>query len=62
MDAGMVYESEFPRWGRDLDWALGIGLRYFTPIGPVRFDVAFPLTHIRDDRRFQLYISIGQAF
>lgn len=62
VDAGMVYESEFPRWGRDLDWALGIGLRYFTPIGPVRFDVAFPLTHIRDDRRFQLYISIGQAF
>lgn len=62
VDAGMVYESEFPRWGRDLDWALGIGLRYFTPIGPVRFDVAFPLTHIPDDRRFQLYISIGQAF
>lgn len=62
VDAGMVYKSEFPHWGRDLDWALGIGLRYFTPIGPVRFDVAFPLTHIRDDQRFQLYISIGQAF
>ncbi|MCH5277782.1 MAG: outer membrane protein assembly factor [Desulfovibrionaceae bacterium] len=62
VDAGMVYESEFPRWARDLDWALGMGLRYFTPIGPVRFDVAFPLTRIRGEQGFQLYISIGQAF
>lgn len=62
VDAGMVYESEFPRWARDLDWALGLGLRYFTPIGPVRFDVAFPLTRIRGEQGYQLYISIGQAF
>lgn len=62
VDAGMVYESEFPRWGRDLDWAVGMGLRYFTPIGPVRFDVAFPLTRIHGEQGFQIYISIGQAF
>jgi len=62
VDAGMVYEDSFPKWGQDLDWAVGLGLRYLTPVGPVRVDLAFPLTRIGDDERYQLYISIGQAF
>ncbi len=62
LDGGMVYEDEFPRLFQDFEWGAGIGLRYYTPIGPVRFDVAVPLDKKSDDKGYQLYISIGQTF
>lgn len=45
----------------------GVGARYYTAIGPIRFDIAFPtkrrvINRTRYDAPFQLYISIGQAF
>lgn len=42
---------------------VGLGVRYATPIGPVRVDVATPYSE-SDDRfeRFELYIGVGQAF
>lgn len=40
----------------------GLGARYYTPIGPVRLDVAVPLTRGQDDSAFQIYIGLGQAF
>ena len=43
--------------------AVGLGLRYFTPIGPFRLDVAVPLNRREGlDDAFQVYISLGQAF
>lgn len=39
----------------------GLGLRYNTPIGPVRLDVAKPVGPGAGSR-FQVYIGIGQAF
>ena len=62
IDGGMVYEEEYPRLFRDFQWGAGLGLRYFTPIGPVRLDVAVPLEKKSDDRGYQIYISIGQSF
>ena len=63
VDGGTAFKSTFPDFGRDPRWGAGLGLRYFTPIGPLRLDVAVPLNR-RDevDDAFQLYISIGQAF
>ena len=40
----------------------GDPLRYYTPIGPVRLDVATPLNPVDGDPPLQLYISIGQSF
>ncbi len=46
----------------------GIGMRYYTPIGPIRLDVAVPVNSIASDRQvpgygaFQVYIGLGQAF
>ena len=58
----MVYDEEYPKLFQDFQWGAGLGLRYYTPIGPIRLDVAIPLDKKEDDRGWQLYISIGQAF
>jgi translocation and assembly module TamA len=41
----------------------GFGFRYYTPIGPLRLDFAFPLTPRRHlDPKFMYYFSIGQTY
>lgn len=62
-DVGNVYEALLPELNRKLFTSIGCGVRYYTPVGPLRFDIAFPLSPRRHlDRRFQIYLSIGQAF
>jgi len=62
IDAGNVYTTEYPKLGKGLRYAAGIGGRYYTVIGPIRMDVAVPLNKRSGDKAFQFYISIGQAF
>jgi translocation and assembly module TamA len=40
----------------------GVGLRYFTPIGPIRVDVAMPIQRRNGEDAFEIYIGLGQAF
>jgi translocation and assembly module TamA len=40
----------------------GMGLRYFTPIGPIRADIALPLMKQQGSSGYGLYLGIGQAF
>jgi len=70
MDAGNVWaESGGFRFG-DLRYSVGPGLRYQTPIGPVRFDFGYQLNPIpglvvngdTTPRRWRIHFSIGQAF
>jgi translocation and assembly module TamA len=61
VDAGAVSEEGIPGLN-DLSVGAGIGVRYHTPIGPVRVDLATPLTASSADSPVQLYIAIGQAF
>jgi translocation and assembly module TamA len=60
-DAGAVSEDGIPGTGA-LSFGLGLGVRYQTPVGPVRVDVASPLNPASGDSPVQLYIGIGQAF
>jgi translocation and assembly module TamA len=65
VEGGSVYDDSFFAGGADTEfrWAAGLGLRYFTAVGPIRLDVAFPINkreNVDDD--YQFYISIGQAF
>lgn len=62
MDAGSVSDNSFPDFGADLFVGVGGGIRYLTPVGPIRVDVALPLEKRDADRAFQLYISLGQPF
>ncbi len=61
VDAGQVYASSLPKF-TDLKIGAGVGLRYFTSFGPVRIDVATPITRSPGDPRVAFYVSIGQAF
>lgn len=62
LDGGNAFRSEYPDFEENLLWGAGIGLRYFTPLAPLRLDAAFPLNRREIDDAFQIYISIGQAF
>lgn len=62
LEAGNVYDQSYPKLGSRLLYDTGIGARYYTPVGPVRFDVAVPLSRRPGDARFQIYVSLGQAF
>ena len=43
-------------------YSAGLGVRYDTLVGPIRFDVATPINPRAGEDPLQLYISIGQAF
>ncbi|HEY9554285.1 MAG TPA: BamA/TamA family outer membrane protein [Allosphingosinicella sp.] len=61
IDAGQVYESQFPRLS-DLRFGVGIGGRLYTNFGPLRVDIATPIDRQPGESRISLYVSIGQAF
>ena len=61
-DAGMAFDSAVPNFKEQMQYAAGVGLRYYTAIGPIRLDVAAPLNPRKGDKPVAVYISIGQAF
>ena len=46
----------------DFRIGVGLGLRYYTPIGPIRLDVAMPTKRRSGDDSFEIYIGLGQAY
>ncbi len=62
IDAGTAYEDPIPDFSEKIRVGAGVGLRYFTPLGPLRLDVATPLTRQEGDPTFALYVGLGQAF
>ncbi|WP_082114053.1 autotransporter assembly complex protein TamA [Kiloniella litopenaei] len=63
IEGGNVYDSAVPDFFENFQWGAGLGLRYYTAIGPIRLDVAVPLNRRKDiDDAWQFYVSIGQAF
>lgn len=61
VDAGQVYRSSAPTF-QDLRFGAGIGARYYTNFGPMRFDIATPIARKPGEARVSVYVSIGQAF
>ena len=58
-DAGNVWETFGHFDPTDLENSVGAGLRYQTPIGPIRFDYGIRIPQV-DNGRF--HISVGQTF
>ncbi len=62
IDIGQVYDEIIPSF-KNLSIGAGIGARYYTDFGPLRFDIGVPLQgDDNSDANFQIYISIGQSF
>jgi translocation and assembly module TamA len=61
VDAGQASAQNVPFTGT-LRFGAGAGLRYYTGIGAVRADVAFPINPPHGADAFQVYIGLGQAF
>ncbi|MEX2519829.1 MAG: BamA/TamA family outer membrane protein [Paracoccaceae bacterium] len=62
VEAGTVSTELFPAFDEGVQVAVGGGVRYFSPIGPLRFDIGIPVNPRDVDDFFQFYISIGQAY
>jgi outer membrane protein insertion porin family len=70
LDAGNVWADSGGIRLDDLRYAVGPGLRYQTPIGPIRFDFGYQLNPIPgllvngspQTRQWRLHFSIGQAY
>ena len=70
VDYGNVWSDPWDINIGDLRYAVGPGLRYLTPIGPMRVDFGYqlnPIDNLRvngepETRHWRLHFSIGQAF
>jgi len=70
LDAGNVWADSWGMKLNDLRYAIGPGLRYQTPVGPIRFDFGYQLNPIPgllvngspQTRRWRIHFSIGQAY
>jgi outer membrane translocation and assembly module TamA len=70
LDGGNVWENAWDFNLNDMRYDIGPGLRYATPIGPLRVDVGYQLNPIPglvidgkpEARRWRIHFSIGQAF
>jgi len=61
VDAGQVGENSTPFQGT-VRVGAGIGVRYYTAIGPIRLDIAVPLNKQPGNDAFEIYIGLGQVF
>jgi outer membrane protein assembly complex protein YaeT len=70
LDGGNVWTDAWDFDLNDMRYDVGPGIRYNTPIGPLRLDVGYQLNPIPgllvngepEKRRFRFHFSIGQAF
>jgi translocation and assembly module TamA len=62
VDAGLVGQNSLPTAAGNLHVGLGVGLRYKTSFGPIRFDIAHGLNRVAGDPDFAIYVGLGQAF
>ena len=61
VDAGTVGSAQFPGF-REPSVGAGVGVRYNLGFGPIRVDLATPVTSRRGQAPLQVYVSIGQSF
>ena len=61
VDAGTIGKGQAPDF-RELSAGAGLGVRYNLGFGPLRVDVATPITARHGQAPLQIYVSLGQAF
>jgi len=62
-DGGNVYTNiNFRQFLNNYTNSVGIGFRYDTPVGPVRFDVGYRITSVPGVNATQYFVTLGQSF
>ena len=62
-DGGNVYSNiSLRQFTDDFTHSIGVGLRYETPVGPVRFDFGYRLTSLPGVQATQYFVTLGQSF
>jgi translocation and assembly module TamA len=61
VDAGQVWADARP-FESGLQVGYGGGVRYYTPIGAIRFDVALPTHRPAGGDALEVYVGLGQTF
>src|SRR4030095_7667625 len=62
VDAGQVSLASFDFPFNDLQYGIGLGVRYRSVVGPLRVDLGFPLDRRGDDAAWQVYLAVGDTF
>ena len=62
VDFGNVFSTSFTYRLNDLRFAVGPGIRYHSPIGPIRADFGFIIDRRDEEDLGRFEFSIGQAF
>ena len=62
LDFGNVWKKLGEVKVTDLKYTAGLGLRYKTPIGPIRIDYGHKLNRERNESNGEIHFSIGHAF
>jgi outer membrane protein insertion porin family len=62
-DGGNVYSNiSLRQFTNNYSNSVGVGLRYQTPVGPIRFDIGRNLNPIPGVKATQYFVTVGQAF
>lgn len=61
-DAAVVGKDPIIDFSQDFRVSAGLGVRYYTGLGPIRLDVAVPVNPKSGDPKFGIFAGIGQAF
>ena len=62
-DGGNVYSNiRLSQFIGNFTHSVGVGLRYDTPVGPVRFDFGYRITNVPGVKATQYFVTLGQSF
>jgi len=61
VDAGTISRKSAIQFD-NLRYGVGVGVRYLSPVGPLRVDVGIPLDRRNYERSWQYFITLGYAF
>jgi outer membrane protein assembly complex protein YaeT len=62
VDGGQVSVRSYVFPFNEMQYGLGVGLRYASPVGPVGLDLGFPTDPPRDDPHWRVHVSLGATF